>query len=165
MAGQSCRGHLHRPRPRWLLPRFQRSLAQSNYVEHLAFIDTSDDVQQVITPCRGTLDASHRLRPCHCLFLVTLVRRTDSYRVDPDQCARATYCHKCQAELIGRDGCEITLLHSTAEGSCDTCNASCAGVFEALPNRSGSKRMPVNVNIGRASGGQDETNAPLYAWG
>jgi pyruvate formate lyase activating enzyme len=61
-----------------------------------------------------------------------------------DPPGQATYCHNCQAALIGRDGYEITTWNLTAEGNCDTCGALCAGVFESSPGQWGSKRMPVS---------------------
>ena len=64
-----------------------------------------------------------------------------------DPLGQATYCHKCQATLIGRDWYEITSWHLTAEGNCDTCGTPCAGVFEASPGRWGSKRRPVSLAV------------------
>jgi pyruvate formate lyase activating enzyme len=61
-----------------------------------------------------------------------------------DPPGQATYCHNCQAVLIGRDWYEITSWHLTAEGNCDACGTPCAGVFEASPGKWGSKRMPVS---------------------
>lgn len=62
-----------------------------------------------------------------------------------DPPGQATYCHNCQAELIGRDGYRITSWHLTADGKCDACGERCAGVFDASPGRWGSKRVPVSM--------------------
>jgi pyruvate formate lyase activating enzyme len=62
-----------------------------------------------------------------------------------DPPGQATYCHTCQAELIGRDGYRITSWHLTADGKCDACGQRCAGVFDASPGRWGSKRVPVSM--------------------
>ena len=78
-----------------------------------------------------------------------------------DPAGQATYCHHCQALLIGRDWYEITAWHLTDEGKCKKCRTACAGVFDPSPGRWGSKRMP--VSMGRVSGGQGETNVPLNA--
>jgi pyruvate formate lyase activating enzyme len=80
-----------------------------------------------------------------------------------DPAGQATYCHDCQALLIGRDGYEITAWHLTGEGKCQKCGEACAGVFEASPGTWGSRRMPVAMTA--ASGGRRETDPPLYAWG
>lgn len=61
-----------------------------------------------------------------------------------DPPGQATYCHNCQAVLIGRVWYEITSWHLTAEGNCDACGMPCAGVFEAFPGEWGSKRVPVS---------------------
>jgi pyruvate formate lyase activating enzyme len=60
-----------------------------------------------------------------------------------DPAGQATYCHNCQALLIGRDGYEITAWHLSADGSCDKCHSHCSGVFNGSPGTWGSKRMPV----------------------
>ena len=70
-----------------------------------------------------------------------------------DPPGQATYCHNCQATLIGRDGYEITSWHLTTEGNCDICGAPCAGVFEPSPGHWGSKRMPVSMK--RSAGEAD----------
>ena len=68
-----------------------------------------------------------------------------------DPAGQATYCHSCQALLIGRDGYEITAWHLSANGDCDKCNTHCAGVFNGLPGTWGSKRMPVAMSVAAAA--------------
>jgi pyruvate formate lyase activating enzyme len=62
-----------------------------------------------------------------------------------DPAGQATYCHRCQALLIGRDGYRITAWHLTAEGTCHKCGTVCAGIFGHSPGTWGSKRMPVGM--------------------
>ena len=80
-----------------------------------------------------------------------------------DPAGQATYCHKCQTLLIGRDWYEITAWHLTPEGKCDKCGIACSGVFSHTPGTWGSKRMPVAMIAG--AGARGETNSPLYASG
>ena len=80
-----------------------------------------------------------------------------------DPAGQATYCHKCQTLLIGRDWYEITAWHLTPEGKCDKCGIACSGVFSHTPGTWGSKRMPVAMIAG--AGARGETNSSLYASG
>jgi len=57
-----------------------------------------------------------------------------------------TYCHKCGAALIRRDGYEILGYHLTDTGECRTCGEPCAGVFQGPPGSWGSRRMPVRLS-------------------
>jgi pyruvate formate lyase activating enzyme len=68
---------------------------------------------------------------------------------DPE--GQATYCHACNALLIGRQGYGISAWHLTAEGRCDECGAPCAGVFESSPGKWGAKRMPVSIAVASAA--------------
>jgi pyruvate formate lyase activating enzyme len=63
--------------------------------------------------------------------------------VDPE--GQATRCHWCGAVLIGRDGYDLTAWGLDAEGRCAVCGTSCAGVFDPVPGRWGSRRMPVRI--------------------
>jgi pyruvate formate lyase activating enzyme len=63
-----------------------------------------------------------------------------------DPAGQATYCHECQALLIGRDGYRITAWRLTPEGACAECGAACAGVFEAAPGTWGARRRPVAID-------------------
>ena len=60
-----------------------------------------------------------------------------------DPAGQATYCHQCQALLIGRDQYRITAWHLRADGTCERCGTRCAGVFDAAPGSWGAKRVPV----------------------
>jgi pyruvate formate lyase activating enzyme len=68
-----------------------------------------------------------------------------------DPAGQATYCHNCQALLIGRDGYRITAWHLMSNGGCRSCGTTCAGVFDQSPGSWGSKRMPVSLNAGRGT--------------
>jgi pyruvate formate lyase activating enzyme len=67
-----------------------------------------------------------------------------------DPAGQATYCHHCQALLIGRDGFEITAWHVGAAGDCETCHTQCAGVFRGSPGTWGSRRLPVAMSAAAA---------------
>ena len=62
-----------------------------------------------------------------------------------DPAGQATYCHACEAMLIGRDWYDITSWKLTAEGRCGACGAPCAGVFEQRPGRWGPRRRAIAV--------------------
>ncbi len=62
-----------------------------------------------------------------------------------DPTGQATYCSGCGAELIGRDGYDITTWSLGEGGRCRACGARCAGVLEAAPGRWGSRRLPVRL--------------------
>jgi pyruvate formate lyase activating enzyme len=47
-----------------------------------------------------------------------------------DPSGQSTYCHVCDALLIGRDWYDLTGWNLTADGRCGSCGAPCAGVFE-----------------------------------
>ncbi|KLK89687.1 pyruvate formate lyase-activating protein [Microvirga vignae] len=56
---------------------------------------------------------------------------------------QSTYCHACQAVLIGRDWYQLTAWNLTADGCCDRCGTPCPGVFEGVPGTWGPRRRPV----------------------
>ena len=62
---------------------------------------------------------------------------------DPE--GQSTYCHGCEALLIGRDWYELTAWHLTTEGRCQRCGTPCAGVFEETHGRWGQRRQRVTV--------------------
>jgi pyruvate formate lyase activating enzyme len=62
-----------------------------------------------------------------------------------DPAGQSTYCHQCGAQLIGRDGYQITAWKLTPDGSCRSCGTSCAGVFEALPGQWGARRRTLHI--------------------
>jgi len=78
-----------------------------------------------------------------------------------DPAGQATYCHHCQALLIGREGYEITDWH-LAEGTCNRCSKPCSGVFDSSPGTWGSKRRAVKINPGAGLAGE-RTNPPESA--
>jgi pyruvate formate lyase activating enzyme len=56
----------------------------------------------------------------------------------------STFCHRCAAELIGRDRYELT--HWALEkGACPSCGEPCPGVFEERPGHWGQRRLPVRL--------------------
>jgi pyruvate formate lyase activating enzyme len=63
-----------------------------------------------------------------------------------DPAGQTTYCHRCQARLIGRDGYDITAWLLTTDAKCENCGAACAGMFEGSPGAWGTKRMPVKIS-------------------
>jgi pyruvate formate lyase activating enzyme len=56
----------------------------------------------------------------------------------------STFCHRCAAELIGRDGYALTHW-SLDKGACRICGEPCAGVFEERPGQWGQRRLPVRL--------------------
>ncbi len=62
---------------------------------------------------------------------------------DPE--GQATYCHVCDAVLIGRDWYDLTAWTLTADGRCNACGTPCAGIFEARHGTWGRRRQPVVV--------------------
>jgi pyruvate formate lyase activating enzyme len=61
---------------------------------------------------------------------------------DPD--GGSTFCHVCAAEVIGRDGYEITEWNLD-HGRCAVCGEPCPGVFEERPGQWGERRLPVRL--------------------
>ena len=57
----------------------------------------------------------------------------------------STYCHGCGTRLIGRDWHEISQWRLTNEGNCESCGASCDGVFDGPPGTWGHRRMPIRL--------------------
>ncbi len=62
-----------------------------------------------------------------------------------DEAGGSTYCHVCQALLIGRDWYRLTRWHLTADGCCRDCGTPCAGRFAGPPGDWGQKRLPVRL--------------------
>jgi pyruvate formate lyase activating enzyme len=56
----------------------------------------------------------------------------------------STFCHRCAAELIGRDGYELTEWN-LKNGRCGICGEPCVGVFEEQPGTWGPRRLPVRL--------------------
>ena len=63
-----------------------------------------------------------------------------------DRLGGSTYCHECDALLIGRDWYELTHWELDDTGRCNRCNTPCAGVFDGEPGGWGSKRMPIRLS-------------------
>jgi pyruvate formate lyase activating enzyme len=62
-----------------------------------------------------------------------------------DPAGQSTYCHACGAQVIGRDGYQITAWALAADGSCGRCGVLCAGVFEPVPGRWGARRRALSI--------------------
>jgi pyruvate formate lyase activating enzyme len=62
-----------------------------------------------------------------------------------DPAGQSTRCHACGAELVGRDGYEITSWKLGPDGRCAACGERCAGVFEPRPGTWGARRRPVRL--------------------
>jgi pyruvate formate lyase activating enzyme len=57
----------------------------------------------------------------------------------------STYCHRCGATLIGRDGYTLTAWNLAEGGRCKACGTVCVGVFETTPGTWGARRQPVRL--------------------
>jgi pyruvate formate lyase activating enzyme len=62
-----------------------------------------------------------------------------------DEEGQSTYCHLCEARLIGRDWYDLTGWNLTADGRCTACGTPCAGVFEEPPGTWGRRRRRIGV--------------------
>ena len=62
-----------------------------------------------------------------------------------DPAGQSTYCHGCGAQVVGRDGYQITAWKLAPDGSCRRCGAPCAGVFEQMPGRWGARRRALSI--------------------
>jgi pyruvate formate lyase activating enzyme len=62
-----------------------------------------------------------------------------------DPAGQGTYCHVCDAMLIGRDWYDLTAWALTADGRCGDCGTPCAGVFEGRHGTWGRRRRPITV--------------------
>jgi pyruvate formate lyase activating enzyme len=63
-----------------------------------------------------------------------------------DEDGGSTYCHHCNAKLIGRDWYVMTAWNLTGTGLCATCGTPCAGVFNGPPGSWGARRQPVRLS-------------------
>ena len=61
-----------------------------------------------------------------------------------DSSGGSTYCHNCNATLVGRDWYELSIW-TIQDGCCASCGAPVAGVFAGNPGNWGSKRIPVRM--------------------
>ncbi|HKA80330.1 MAG TPA: AmmeMemoRadiSam system radical SAM enzyme [Xanthobacteraceae bacterium] len=62
-----------------------------------------------------------------------------------DPAGQTTYCHACDAALIGRDWYELGVWTLTADGRCRACGTPCAGVFEPRHGSWGARRQRLIV--------------------
>jgi len=62
-----------------------------------------------------------------------------------DPAGQSTYCQKCGARVVGRDGYQITAWSLSAEGCCRACGTLCAGVFAAAPGSWGARRRALHI--------------------
>jgi pyruvate formate lyase activating enzyme len=62
---------------------------------------------------------------------------------DPE--GQSSWCHRCGAMLIERDGYRLGAWNLTADGRCTACGTACAGRFEAQPGGWGERRLPVRI--------------------
>jgi pyruvate formate lyase activating enzyme len=62
-----------------------------------------------------------------------------------DEDGGSTYCHHCQAKLIGRDWYVLTTWNLDGDGKCKSCGTPLPGVFEETPGRWGARRLPVRL--------------------
>lgn len=62
---------------------------------------------------------------------------------DPE--GSSTFCHGCQAVLIGRDGYAITQWNLDAAAHCRECGAPCAGVIPEAAGSWGNRRAAVRL--------------------
>ena len=63
-----------------------------------------------------------------------------------DEQGSNTWCHHCNALLIGRNGYRITAWNLTGDSSCPDCGTTLPGVFEARPGDWGERRMGVRID-------------------
>jgi pyruvate formate lyase activating enzyme len=61
-----------------------------------------------------------------------------------DEEGGSTACHRCGAQLIGRDRYRITAWR-LEDGRCPACGEPCAGIFEGAPGRWDRRRQPVRI--------------------
>ena len=62
-----------------------------------------------------------------------------------NKAADSTYCHQCGELLIGRDWYELSEWNLDSNGTCLSCGATCAGVFDSKPGNWGSKRQVIRM--------------------
>ena len=90
--------------------------------------------------------------PAKTLNLARHVAKTNGVRYaytgnvhDPE--GGSTYCHECDAELIGRDWYQLTHWGLDSAGRCRNCHSPCAGVFDGEPGDWGRRRVPVRLSV------------------
>ncbi len=68
-----------------------------------------------------------------------------------DPSGQSTYCTRCAALLIERDGYDIGAYTLDAQGRCSQCGTTLAGCFEAKPGHWGSRRVRLPLSEGEMS--------------
>jgi pyruvate formate lyase activating enzyme len=63
-----------------------------------------------------------------------------------DRAGGSTWCHRCGALLIERDGYELGRWGLTADGACVECGGKLPGVFAPRPGSWGANRLPVHMH-------------------
>jgi pyruvate formate lyase activating enzyme len=62
-----------------------------------------------------------------------------------DAAGQSTRCHACGTVLIERDWYELGACRLDERGRCAACGTPCAGVFDGVPGRWGTRRVPVRL--------------------
>ena len=62
-----------------------------------------------------------------------------------DRGRSSTYCHNCNATLIGRNRYSLFHWGLSEDGACIECGTPCGGVFNNAPGTWGTKRLPVRI--------------------
>jgi pyruvate formate lyase activating enzyme len=62
-----------------------------------------------------------------------------------DERGQSTYCPGCGTRAIGRDWYDITEWRLAADGRCENCGATIAGVLEKRPGLWGARRLPIRI--------------------
>jgi pyruvate formate lyase activating enzyme len=60
-----------------------------------------------------------------------------------DPRGESTYCHRCEALLVGRDRYQLSAWGLTDDGRCAACGEPWAGVVDGRPGAWGARRLPV----------------------
>ncbi len=88
--------------------------------------------------------------PSHTLSMARQIARKNGVRYAytgnvHDKQGGSTYCHNCGSLLIGRNWYVLSDWHLTADGKCQQCGTTCAGVFGAKAGNWGARRLPVRL--------------------
>jgi pyruvate formate lyase activating enzyme len=62
-----------------------------------------------------------------------------------DEDGGSTYCHHCNAKLIGRDWYVMTAWNLDKDGKCRSCGTPLPGAYEERPGTWGARRVPVRL--------------------
>jgi pyruvate formate lyase activating enzyme len=64
-----------------------------------------------------------------------------------DIVGQSTYCRRCSVVLMERDWYELGGWRLDERGRCAVCGEPCAGVFDGVPGRWGTRRLPVRLRV------------------